>query len=100
MGAASGADVWSHGDKMRLDDLHRRLFDIPFRPFRIKMVNNSVYDVVDPGMVIPGKSSAVVAAAHVRDAQGYITATDWRTISIGHIIEFSDLDTKEMRRKR
>jgi hypothetical protein len=71
---------------MRLDDLLRRLFDVPFKPFRIKMVNNSAYDIMDPGLVIPGKSSAVVAAAHIRDAQRHVTATDWRTISIAHII--------------
>ena len=48
-------------------DLARRLSDAPFKPFRIKMVNNETFDVYDPGMVIFRDSSAVVATQHIRD---------------------------------
>ncbi len=60
----------------------------------MRMANNTVYDVVDPGMIIVGDTSAVVATQNVRDARGYVTTTDWRTISIHHIIEFADLEPK------
>ena len=81
-------------------DLLRKLHDHPFRPFRMKMVNNTVFDVFDPGMVIVGDSSAVVATRNIRDADGHPVTTDWRTISIAHILEFSDIDEKETARAK
>ena len=80
--------------------LLRRLEESPFKSFRIRLVNNTVYDVFDPGMVIIGLASAVVVIQYERDEQGRRVAGDWRTISIGHIIEFSDIDDKEVRRRK
>lgn len=77
---------------MTSHDLLRKLYDPPFRPFRIKMVNNSVYEVLEPWMIIVGDSSAVIVTQSRQDDRGYKTALDWRTISISHILEFSDLD--------
>ena len=85
---------------MTFQDLARRLNDAPFKPFRIRMVNNTVYDVLDPGMIIVGESSAVIVTQQTRDDQGHRIATDWRTISISHIIEFADIDEKEIRRRK
>jgi YD repeat-containing protein len=81
-------------------DLLRRLDDQPFKPFRIRMVNNTVFDVLDAGMVIVGQTSAVIVTQYDRDEQGRRVAADWRTISIGHIIEFADIDDKEIRRRK
>lgn len=66
------------------------------------MVNDSVIDVMEPGMVIIGDSSAVVPTQTEVDERGVRYATDWKTISISHIIEFKDLDQKAggQRRKR
>lgn len=75
-------------------DLLRKLDDQPFRPFRIRLVNKTTYDVVDPGMVIVGDSSAVIATQNIRDADGHRTTTDWRTVAIAHMLEFSDLPTR------
>ena len=72
---------------MTSEDLIRKLDDKPFKPFRIRMVNNLAYDVRDPGMMIVGDTSAVVATRDIRDAQGHTVTTDWRTISISHILE-------------
>jgi hypothetical protein len=85
---------------MTYHDLVRRLNDAPFKPFRIRMVNNTVYDVLDAGMIIVGQSSAVVVTQQMRDAEGHRVATDWRTVSIAHIIEFADIDEKEIRRRK
>jgi len=71
----------------------RKLDDQPFRPFRIRLVNNSVYDILDPGMIIVGDSSAVVATQNIRDKKGHRVTTDWRTVSIAHMFEFSDLQS-------
>ncbi len=79
---------------MKTEVLLRKLNDAPFKPFRMKMVNDIFYDVVDPGMIIVGDSSAVVATQNVRDDEGHVVTTDWRTIAIHHILEFSDLQPK------
>jgi hypothetical protein len=72
-------------------DLLRKLHDAPFRAFRIRLVNSSVIDVKDPGSVIVGESSAVVPTELIVDDRGFKVARDWKTISIAHIIEFTDL---------
>jgi hypothetical protein len=72
-------------------DVIRKLDDQPFRPFRIRLVNNSIYDIHDPGMIIVGDSSAVIATQNIRDEKGHHVTTDWRTVSIAHMLEFSDL---------
>ena len=81
-------------------DLQRRIHDKPFRPFRIRLVNNTTYDITEPWMVTVGESSAVIVTRARTDDQGYQTALDWRTVSIAHMLEFSDLETKEQERKR
>jgi hypothetical protein len=81
-------------------DLLRKLDENPFKAFKIKMVNNTVYEIWDPGMVIVGESSAVVATHNIRDGEGRRIITDWRTISISHILEFSDLEEKPTGGKR
>ena len=81
-------------------DLQRRLHDKPFRPFRIRLVNNTSFDVTEPWMVMVGESSAVIVTRARTDEQGYRTALDWRTVSISHMLEFSDLATKQPERNR
>jgi hypothetical protein len=85
---------------MKTEDLVRKLDDKPFRPFRIRLVNNTTYDVVDPGMIIIGDSSAVIAIRNIRDESGHYLTTDWRTVSIAHMLEFSDLEVKPNGSKR
>jgi hypothetical protein len=76
---------------MTYRDLHSKLHDHPFKPFRIKMLNNSAYDIREPWMVMVGKSSAVVATQTQKDQDGVEIATDWKTLAIAHMTEFSDL---------
>jgi hypothetical protein len=85
---------------MTYHDLARKLSEKPFKPFRIRMVNNTICDVTEPWMVTLGESSAIVVTQTRRDDRGYDLALDWRTISISHILEFSDLDEKQSARKR
>lgn len=85
---------------MTYDDLARKLSEKPFKSFRIRMVNNTIYDVTEPWMVTLGESSAIVVTQTRHDDRGYDLALDWRTISISHILEFSDLDEKQSPRKR
>jgi hypothetical protein len=46
-------------------------------------------------MIIVGDSSAVVATQNIRDDKGHRVTTDWRTVSISHMVEFSDLQPSE-----
>jgi hypothetical protein len=76
------------------------MHDQPFKPFRIKLVNNTTYNVLEPWMITIGERSAIVVT-QTRDDRGYRTAVDWRTISIPHILEFQDLpNTPQPKRKR
>lgn len=85
---------------MRYTDLLRKLNDSPFQPFRIRLSNNSTIDVLEPGSVIVGKSSAVVPMEIARDDKGFRVATDWKTISISHIVELVNIHIKDGKRKR
>jgi hypothetical protein len=52
-------------------------------------------------MVLVGMSSAVIVTQTRKEDKTYEIADDWRTVSIGQMIEFSDLETgKDGRRKR
>jgi len=73
-------------------DVLRKLDDHPFKPFRIRLVNTTTYDIHDPGMILVGDSSAVIATQNIRDEKGHRTTTDWRTVSISHMLEFADLE--------
>lgn len=85
---------------MKHHDLLRKLDDQPFKPFRIRLVNNTTYDVLDPGMIIVGDSSAVIATQNIRDESGHRVTTDWKTVSIHHMLEFADIDAKSNGGKR
>ncbi len=73
-------------------DLLRRLHDVPFRPFRIRLSNATLIEVREPGSIIVGRSSAVIPVKTVVDDRGFRIAEDWRTIALSHMVEFSDLD--------
>jgi hypothetical protein len=50
-------------------------------------------------MVTVGETSAVIVTQSRKDEKGYELALDWRTVSISHMLEFSDLDVKERKRR-
>ena len=77
---------------MRTEDLLNRLQDHPFRPFRVHLSDGTTLDVPDGGMVIVGKSSAVLPSRFDHDEEGRRIAARWRTIALIHIVQFSDLD--------
>jgi len=83
---------------MTYHDLYRKLHDEPFKPFRLRLSNSTVIDVVEPGSVIVGESSAVLPVEMVQDDRGVRIARNWKTISIAHIVEFTDLDVKAEKR--
>ena len=80
-------------------DLLSKIHDAPFRPFRIKLVNSTVYDILEPWMITIGESSAIIVTQVKKDDRGYALADDWRTVSIDHMLEFSDIKPKKTDRE-
>jgi hypothetical protein len=80
--------------EMTYIDLHRKLHDHPFKPFRIRMTNSTIYDILEPWMVTVGDSSALIVTQVREDDRGVKIAADWKTVSISHMMEFSDLHVK------
>ena len=81
-------------------DLLNRLHDQPFRPFRVKLSNSTTIDITDPGLVIVGPTSAVMPIQTAKDDFGYTLVTQWKTIALSHMVEFSDLEPPREKRKR
>lgn len=86
---------------MTSQDLLRKLNDRPFKPFRIRMVNNTVYDITEPRMITSGDSSAIIfMSPPYREDKGHQVVHDWKTVSIHHMIEFTDLPKRYGSTKR
>jgi len=81
-------------------DLLRKLIDVPFKPFRLKLPNSTAIDVTEPGSVIVGDTSAVLPVDAYVDAEGFRIVRNWKTIALSHIVEFSDLEQKPERPKK
>src|SRR5271154_6994656 len=72
-------------------DLLNRLHDEPFKPFRVRLSNNTTLDIADPGLVIVGPTSAIMPIQTAKDDFGYTLVTQWRTIALSHMMEFADI---------
>ena len=76
---------------MRPRDLIHRINDRPFRQFRIHLSDGSTIPVTEPGLVIVGHSSAVLPVEFGKE-DGERVVSRWRTVAIGHMVQFSDID--------
>ena len=77
---------------MTTEDMNVRLFDNPFKPFRVHLSDGSSIPVLNSGMVIVTDTSAVLPTETGNDAHGYPMVKRWRTIALAHITQFSDVD--------
>ena len=80
-------------------DLLNKLHDEPFKPFRVRLSNNTTYDITDPSVVIVGPTSAILPVQTAKDDFGYTLVTQWRTVALAHIVEFADLEPPRKSRK-
>jgi hypothetical protein len=85
---------------MRSSDLTKKLLDHPFQPFRIHLDDGRRIDMREPGNVIVGASSAVVPTEFGKDEEGCPIVRNWSTISIGHIVRFTDLSQQRNGKRR
>jgi hypothetical protein len=80
---------------MNYQDLYDRLHDEPFKPFRIRTALSSVYEVLEPWMILVGETSAVIAYQTRTDEGGLTVATRFRTVSIAHMVELEDIESNK-----
>lgn len=81
-------------------DLLNKLHDKPFQPFRVRLSNSSTMDVLDPGTVVVGPTSAIMPIESVLGDHGYYVVTRWRTVSLAHMVEFIDIEPPKRDSKR
>ncbi len=85
---------------MRARDLLSRLQDQPFKPFRMHLSDGTKLDVTEPGMIVVGMNSAVVPVKWGKDEDGHKLARNWRTIALAHIVQFSDINGGNGKRRK
>ncbi len=77
---------------MKAVDLNHRLYDKPFKPFRIHLSDGSSVAVTNAGVVLVSESSAILPTELGRDTEGFPLVRRWRTVALEHMVQFSDLD--------
>ncbi|MDB5289321.1 MAG: hypothetical protein JWL69_562 [Phycisphaerales bacterium] len=73
-------------------DLNERIYDQPFRAFRIHLSDGSSIPVMNAGMVMVSETSAILPVETGHDAHGHPLVKRWRTVALAHITQFSDVD--------
>ncbi|HEY8751113.1 MAG TPA: hypothetical protein VIM11_24230 [Tepidisphaeraceae bacterium] len=73
-------------------DINHRLYDKPFKPFRIHLSDGSYIAVTNAGVVLVGESSAILPTELGHDTEGFPVVKRWRTVALAHMVQFSDLD--------
>jgi hypothetical protein len=71
-------------DFMQAVDLNHRIYDSPFRPFRVHLSDGSNIAVTNAGMVLVGESSVILPVELGHDAEGYPLVKRWRTVALSH----------------
>jgi hypothetical protein len=77
---------------MTTRDLNHRLYDQPYRPFRIHLSDGTTIPVMNAGMGLVGPSSAILPTELGRDPDGFPVVNRWQTVALYHIVQFSDVD--------
>lgn len=75
---------------MKASDINERLYDEPFKPFRIKTTLSNVYEIKERWMILLSESSAVIAL-EPRIDEGHPVATKFRTVALSHMVEIEDI---------
>jgi hypothetical protein len=81
-------------------DLLNRLHDERSKPFRVRLTNNSTIDITNPGLVVVGPTSAIMPIQTAKDDFGYTLVTQWRTVALSHMMEFTDREPPKSSKKR
>jgi hypothetical protein len=77
---------------MTVEDFNHRLYDRPFKPFKIHLSDGSSHSVTNSGLVIVSKSSVILPTELGKDRDGNPLVVRWRTLALAHMVQFSDID--------
>jgi len=77
---------------MTATDLNLRLYDSPFRPFRIHLSDGTTVPITNAGTVMVTESTALLPVELGKDDQGFPLVRRWRTVALAHMVQFSDID--------
>jgi hypothetical protein len=77
---------------MTAHDLLGKIKSRPFRPFRVRLADNTVINMIQPDMTIVGLDSAVLPTEFTRSTLGNKVALRWKTIALKDVLELADLD--------
>ena len=77
---------------MTRHDFNLRLHDQPFRPFRVHLSDGSMIPVMNPGLAFVGESTVLMPTEVGNDPEGFPLVKRWRTVSLSHMVQFSDVD--------
>jgi len=73
-------------------ELNHRLYDSPFKPFRLHLSDGSTIPMANARIILVGESSAILPTVMARDIEGFPVVKRWRNVALSHIVQFSDLD--------
>ena len=85
---------------MAPQDLVNKLHDEPFKPFLVRLSNSNTIDVLDPGSVVVGPTSAIMPLEYVEDERGLKLVLKWKTVALSHMVEFIDIEQKQNGNRR
>jgi hypothetical protein len=77
---------------MTAANLNQRLYDQPFKPFRVHLSDGTAIPITNSGPVLVGETSVVVPTEMGHDTHGYPLVKRWRTLALAHMVQFSDID--------
>jgi hypothetical protein len=64
----------------------------PAKAFKIHLTDGSSINVANAGMVLVGESSVIIPVEIAHDGEGYPLVKRWRTVALGHMVQFTDID--------
>ena len=73
-------------------DINRRLYTVPFRPFRIHLRDGSSIPVNQPGMILVGESSVILPTEMTYDTDGFPVVKRWQTVALARMAGFGRVD--------
>lgn len=76
---------------MTASDFNHRLYDSPFRAFKIHLTDGSTIPIANAGMALVGESSVILPTDLGRDTEGYPLVKRWRTVALSHMVQFTIL---------
>ena len=73
---------------MSSKELNELKWQRPFKPFRVKTVNNEVFDVTDPGLILVAKHDVNIGIPHPDEPPPSVSDVIWLDVEDVVGIEF------------